>query len=187
MQAKPFFRNALIISAMLIVLLFIFGRPLVGLVGMGYTPEIRSFAETKLVPIDAKGFDALLKKSGNRPTLVFIYASWCPHCKAQFPALDALESRYPEKDLHITYISLDQNEYELSKFLTETTPKPAFIPYHVSPLEHQDFLDSLRARGLNPNGSIPYLIVFDRDQKPLKEMNGRAEIPALLKILRPLF
>jgi thiol-disulfide isomerase/thioredoxin len=152
--------------------------------GLFATKEAKAFSE-KLVELDAKTFPDILAK--DRPTLVFVYASWCPYCKEQFGVLESLSARFGNDVLHIAYISVDENPYELSQTLVDKYEKGVpFTPYHVSPMEKDGFYQGFESYGFKPNGGIPYLLLFDSEQKPKQQFYGLTSPLPLTEEIRKL-
>ena len=54
--------------------------------------------------------------------LLDLWASWCPPCKASFPAFDELQAELGEAGLVILAVSVDRKERAYTKFLERMTP-----------------------------------------------------------------
>jgi thiol-disulfide isomerase/thioredoxin len=109
--------------------------------------------------------------------LVDFWASWCPPCRAEMPALVKLYKQYKDKDFEIVGISLDKtNKDRVSgiKSLGITWPQISDLKYWDSELA--------AAYGVN---SIPHLILLDKDgtimARGLSAEEAGAKLAELLK------
>lgn len=147
------------------------------------SPEVKKFAETSLVSLDDAGLEKILSENTGKPTLLFVYASWCPYCKQQFTTLNALQTGYPQEQLTIVYSALDKDVYGLSQFLMERYPQQPFTPYHVPAPAREAFDTKLTSYGFTPDGGIPHLFLFDAKGKPLQEFKGLTPLRDLQEAL----
>lgn len=184
MERKNTLRNLVLVATGVIALFMAFGGTGMIAPGFGVSKEVRDFAARQLVPMDGEQFRRVLATAQGRPTLMFVYASWCPWCKKQFPMLDALRMRFDDSKLQVAYVSIDDDAYALSRFLMEEFPEKPFTPYHAAPDMKGDFYGTLADKGFSHSGSVPYLVLLDRDGKPAGEFRGLTEIPVLLDAIR---
>ena len=152
--------------------------------GFGASKEVKAYAAEQIVPMNGEVIGQVLAGAGDKPTLVFAYASWCPWCKKQFVMLKALKARYGEDELKMVYISLDHDVYALSKFMMEHYPHKPFIPYHVSDEDWDSFKTALSEHGFNNSGTIPYMALVDKNGSPAGEFRGLTQIPVLLDAVK---
>lgn len=179
MERNDKIRNlVLVIIGMFALFLAFGGTGMIRSAGFGVSPEVKTYAERTLVPMDSTHFRELVAANKGKPMLMFVYASWCPWCKKQFPMIKALQMRFGD-DVHFAYVSIDDDSYALSRFLMKEYPKPEFTPYHVSEASRSDFYGALAAHGFTHSGSIPYLILTTKDGGRAAEFRGLTEIPVL--------
>lgn len=60
-------------------------------------------------------------------TYVDFWASWCPPCKASFPAMERLYTELNEEGFQIVAVSLDSSESSMNRFLDRTEPSFATV------------------------------------------------------------
>jgi thiol-disulfide isomerase/thioredoxin len=180
MERNTRWRNIMLVIIGLFALVFALGGKTLLPSSVTASPEVKNYAQSTLVELDGTGTDALLSQHSGKPALLFVYASWCPYCKKQFAMLKALQSRYASDQLAISYIALDEDAYDLSRFLMDNYPQLPFTPYHVSPANRESFSTTLIGHGFTPDGAIPHLLLFAPSGKPVKEFKGLTPIPELL-------
>lgn len=184
MERNDKIRNlVLVIIGMFALFLAFGGMGMVRSAGFGVSPEVQSYAEHTLVPMDSTHFRELAAAAKGKPLLMFVYASWCPWCKKQFPMIKALQLRFGD-DLHVAYVSIDDDAYALSRFLLEKQPTQEFTPYHVAQEQQSDFYGALADYGFTHSGSIPYVILLDKNGERAAEFRGLTEIPVLLPAIK---
>ncbi len=101
--------------------------------------------------------------------MVFLYASWCPHCQRQKPEIAALAEHYGDK-LDIILISVDKDIDALVNFLTKHPSD--LTTYRIEPEEYIPFRKRLAALGSDFTGGIPHIILIGPDGKMLDEATG---------------
>ena len=139
------------------------------------TPETTRYAHETLVPMDGDTLASLIGQG--KPTVLFLYASWCPYCKQQFGILDSIK----RDDVTFIYASLDESVHALSAFLMQRFPQLPFTPYHVSGRYSFDSL--LKQRGFSPDGGVPHLMVFDKEGNRAAEFLGRTPAEDITRAL----
>lgn len=88
------------------------------------TPPPRPSQAGKTLPDvvfhDAEGKDVRLADFKGEVLLVNLWATWCPPCVAELPALDTLQAKLRDKGLHVVAISLDRKPVsDVAAFLEE--------------------------------------------------------------------
>lgn len=121
----------------------------------------------------------------NRPTLLFIYASWCPYCRQQFSVLSQLHAEYGH-NIHFTALSLDSDARQLNRFLVNIPTPFFFDPVILKPTERHSFIRLMQDRGSHFDGAIPHIIVFTEDSAITFERVGLTRADTLVKAFNTL-
>lgn len=124
--------------------------------------------------LDGDGFRQLIQNQ-DRPSLVFIYASWCPHCRTQKPVVEQIAKEYGSA-MRVHAISIDKDAAGLNQYLANN-PTPLSV-YRVPQESFLDFRVALAATGSKFVGAIPYSIILSPEGKMLAEIRGFADIHA---------
>lgn len=130
----------------------------------------------------ASDLDLAINDQSNTPTLVFFYASWCPYCHKMFPKI----AHYAKdsQGLRILPVSIDEDPAKLNVYLTKEYPQRSFTPYVFSnATEMLGARNILAKKGLQFNGSIPYLAVFHHG-KALAQVQGLIKDDELEKLVQ---
>lgn len=123
----------------------------------------RSFASTEAKEIqsnEVKQFFADQKTI----KVVFLFTSWCKHCKIGYMKLQEIAKLYDVSKLQILAISLDEEKPALVKFLKEYNKDlPNVSVYHTT--EPRKIISEMNEMNLKYQGSIPHVAVFKKDGK----------------------
>lgn len=103
-----------------------------------------------ILDLDAPGLAAYLADHKGTPTLVMLWATWCPSCKKQIPELEKLEETHGDK-VNIIALSVDETRQALERYLAK---KP--IALTVAWGDQQIASD-------NRVEAIPTLLIFDKN------------------------
>lgn len=107
---------------------------------------------------------------GNRVVLLNLWATWCAPCRAEMPALDALQREMGSDRFQVVAVNVDTGGDEKpKKFLTETGVHS--LPYYRE--NTLALFNDLKKRGLALG--LPVTLLIDRDGCLLAHMNGPAE------------
>jgi thiol-disulfide isomerase/thioredoxin len=127
-------------------------------------------------PLHLKGIDGKpisLAAYRGKIVLLDFWATWCPPCRADAPALEKLHQQYGAKDLAIVGISVSEERAIVEKFLREypraypvalTTENELSRPYQAGPL--------------------PLYILIDRDGKFTAAVEGDQGMAQLHRLLK---
>jgi thiol-disulfide isomerase/thioredoxin len=80
-------------------------------------------AQTKMLPDlsaqDDHGANVKLRGYAGHVLLVDFWASWCPPCKASFPALDALSRELTPRGVIVLAVNVDERRKDADAFLSD--------------------------------------------------------------------
>jgi thiol-disulfide isomerase/thioredoxin len=107
------FRCKNLTSVNLMAIIMMVALPLTCIAGLksgDKLPDLSGFHLEGKLPDDLKGKIILLD----------FWASWCPPCKASFPAMEELKTKYSGDGLTIIAVSVDEKRENMERFLSET-------------------------------------------------------------------
>ena len=111
-----------------------------------------------------------LADRGGKVLLVNLWATWCAPCRAEMPALDALEAEMGGEDFEVVAINVDTgDDAKPTKFLEETDVK-ALGYYRDATM---GIFNDLKKRGLALG--LPVTLLVDAEGCLLAFMNGPAD------------
>ena len=125
------------------------------------TPAVQPATEEAggIIDMDPEGLEAYLQANKGKPTMIMLWATWCPSCKQQIPELELLSETHGDK-LNIIAMSLDENRPALERYL-EKKPIDLTVAWG----------DQQIARNHNVE-AIPTLLIFDKSGKKIFGQSG---------------
>jgi cytochrome c biogenesis protein CcmG/thiol:disulfide interchange protein DsbE len=86
---------------------------------------------------DASGAPTALSGLKGQVALIDFWASWCPPCKASFPALDVLAREYAGRGVRVVAVNVDERRRDADMFLAAHphTLTVLFDPKGAAPLQ----------------------------------------------------
>lgn len=116
------------------------------------------------------GQPTTLGSMSGKVLLLNLWATWCAPCRAEMPALDALQAKMGSADFEVVAMNVDTGTDEKPKaFLTETGIKNLGY-YRENTLA---LFNDLKRRNLALG--LPVTLLVDRDGCVIANMNGPAE------------
>lgn len=116
------------------------------------------------------GKPATLADFSGRTLLVNLWATWCAPCRAEMPALDALQKEMGSQKFEVVAVNVDVGGHEKPKKFLEETAVKNLAYYRDNTLK---LFNELKTRGLALG--LPVTLLIDRDGCLLANMNGPAE------------
>lgn len=101
------------------------------------------------------------ESSRGKVSLIVYWASWCAPCREEVPSLVALRKDYPEEELEIIGVSLDEAPQSMRAFV-----KAHGINYTVA--RNNASLD----QAFGPIRYIPTIVILDQEGKVQKRYTG---------------
>jgi|SRR5271157_423122 len=126
-----------------------------------------------LAVIDMQGNPVTLSELKGKTVLLNFWATWCPHCRADRPALDELYARYGKRDLRIVGVCVDEKRAIVEPYLKKL---PRSFPIVLT--TENDMPPPYEVDGL------PTYIVIGRDGKVASAVAGEAGYAYLEYMLR---
>ena len=104
---------------------------------------------------DLQGSPQSVDRWKGQTLVINFWASWCPPCIREIPALDTLQSRYRKKNLTVLGIAYDTRE-NVQRFLT-TIPRISF-PI----LQGRNDVAQLMTQLGNKHSVLPFTVIVDK-------------------------
>jgi thiol-disulfide isomerase/thioredoxin/rhodanese-related sulfurtransferase len=121
------------------------------------TKSIRTVTPEQIRTVTAKQIRALVDGSKGKVVVVNFFASWCPPCVREFPAIIKVYDQYHDKGLDVFAVSLNAPEEtaEIKQFLQ--TYKPPFRIYRAA-AQDETFTSGVLK---DWSGEMPMTLVFN--------------------------
>ncbi len=143
------------------------------------SPEVAALAKS-IETLHIEAFARQLNTQQTTPTLLFIFASWCPYCQKHAPVIEQLAADYAGK-MTVRAISIDKDITQLAAYLRA---KPTALQIQrVESTDGEAFSRLLADTSSQFTGAIPQTILLGADGKLLTEVTGFVPYPALKSAL----
>jgi thiol-disulfide isomerase/thioredoxin len=121
---------------------------------------------------DMHGKRVTLSQLRGKIVLVNFWATWCPPCRSEMPALDAIYTHFESQGLIVLSITGEEG-YKVAQFLATSSYHPAVLLDEGSKVSKQFHIDF-----------IPKTFVFDRDGKLAAQSMNECSLNQLLAMVR---
>ncbi len=125
----------------------------------------------RVVPITARGVQALAERGEARATLVNVWATWCAPCREEFPALLRVARAQRHEGLRLVLVSADFEDqlpavrrFLLAHGVTDTT--------YLKTGNDMEFINTMDPHW---TGAIPATFVYDRRGRRTAFWEGKAD------------
>lgn len=134
-------------------------------------------------PFTALGWEQLETEiSGDAPTLMIIFTSWCPFCKKLFPEVISLANERGEK-LNVVAISVDEDPTAIRGYISSLPQLPPFTVYNNSTDNERSLVQAFLFKNkMNFTGAIPFIAIFQGGEAK-QQIGGFVEKSVLTEIL----
>lgn len=119
---------------------------------------------------DPQGKPMTIADHSGRTLLVNLWATWCAPCRAEMPALDALEREMGGENFEVVAVNVDTGDDTKPKKFLEETGVASLGFYRENTLA---LFNDLKKQGLALG--LPVTLLIDGDGCLLANMNGPAE------------
>lgn len=165
MRSQPVIRRALLSGLGIATFIWMAGTLLTS---MPDSDVVRLKSET-LATMD--GTQVALDEFQGKPTVVNLWASWCPPCRREMPAFEQAQNAYPE--MNFVFLNQGESSAQVQKFLVDNELK----------LEHI-LLDSKGlVGGQFSRGMLPTTLFFDAKGRLLDIRMGELSYASLMQRL----
>jgi thiol-disulfide isomerase/thioredoxin len=146
------------------------------------TKEPIPYTVPQLRPVTAKQVRALVADNKGKVVVVNFWATWCPPCVREFPALIKAYEQYHGKGVNMFAVSMNSPEEkaEIEDFLK--THKPTF-PVYLKDAQDEKFNEGVLKGWF---GEMPMTLVFDAKGKRVLAHSAEITYEKLSSTLDPL-
>lgn len=136
--------------------------------------------------IEPEAVSGFLKQS-EKPSMVFIYASWCTYCRSMMPIIHELWQRGDIDGSRLLLLSLDTSATDLSNYLLENRyAEMAGVPLMVRARQKDALKATLAGFGSGFTGGIPYTGIFAPGGMLRREVQGAVSKDSVIDQLQYL-
>lgn len=172
MKTQPTRTQRLIVAAAMALAVMQFGPWFMKqFTGERISAEAMEARLEQIKPLDGEALTQLLAPA-ETPSLLFVYASWCPYCRKQAPIMEQLARDFEGK-LNIVPISIDEDSQKLAVYLQRSGF--ALETFRVDEPDYLRFRKALATSGSQFTGGIPHSVLLGKDGKLIDEVSGHVE------------
>nr|WP_216859903.1 TlpA disulfide reductase family protein [Polynucleobacter sp. UK-Kesae-W10] len=141
--------------------------------GLASDPSIKAFFANSWQTPDGKPANS--ENWRNKVLVVNFWASWCPPCVEEMPALDKIAQEYADKNVLIVGIGIDSPS-NIREFLQKT---PISYPIVIGGLEGSNLAKQMG----NTQGALPYTVIINPQGKSIYTKLGKISEDELKKAI----
>ena len=136
-------------------------------------PSVRYLAPDFSLAELASGEEISLSQFAGQPVLVVFWATWCPHCLNEMPALNELQKNYGEKGLVLLAINVGESQASVSSYKIRNNLTFRILLDPQKAVEQKYKVTGIPAHFfIKPNGVISYIFAGGL---PYKFLESQAE------------
>ena len=159
--------------SLLALLAGVFSSQWISQTGLASDPSIKAFFANPWQTPDGKPSNS--ENWRGKVLVVNFWASWCPPCVEEMPALDKLAQEYASKNVLIVGIGIDSPS-NIREFLQKT---PVSYPIVIGGLEGSNLSKQMG----NTQGALPYTVVINAKGKSIYTKLGKISEEELKKAI----
>ena len=159
--------------SLLALLAGVFSSQWISQTGLASDPSIKAFFANHWQTPDGKPSNS--ENWRGKVLVVNFWASWCPPCVEEMPALDKMAQEYASKNVLIVGIGIDSPS-NIREFLQKT---PVSYPIVIGGLEGSNLSKQMG----NTQGALPYTVVINAKGKSIYTKLGKISEEELKKAI----
>jgi thiol-disulfide isomerase/thioredoxin len=159
--------------SLLALLAGVFSSQWISQTGLASDPSIKAFFANPWQTPDGKPSNS--ENWRGKVLVVNFWASWCPPCVEEMPALDKMAQEYASKNVLIVGIGIDSPS-NIREFLQKT---PVSYPIVIGGLEGSNLSKQMG----NTQGALPYTVVINAKGKSIYTKLGKINEEELKKAI----
>jgi thiol-disulfide isomerase/thioredoxin len=159
--------------SLLALLAGVFSSHWISQTGLASDPSIKAFFANSWQTPDGKPANS--ENWRNKVLVVNFWASWCPPCVEEMPALDKIAQEYAAKNVLIVGIGIDSPS-NIREFLQKT---PISYPIVIGGLEGSNLAKQMG----NTQGALPYTVIINPQGKSIYTKLGKISEDELKKAI----
>jgi thiol-disulfide isomerase/thioredoxin len=159
--------------SLLALLAGVFSSQWISQTGLASDPSIKAFFANPWQTPDGKSANS--ENWRQKVLVVNFWASWCPPCVEEMPALDKIAQEYASKNVLIVGIGIDSPS-NIRQFLEMT---PVSYPIVIGGLEGSNLSKQMG----NTQGALPYTVIINQKGKAIYTKLGKISEEELRKAI----
>ena len=159
--------------SVLALLAGVFSSQWISQTGLASDPSIKAFFANSWQTPDGKSVNS--ENWRQKVLIVNFWASWCPPCVEEMPALDKIAQEYASKNVLIVGIGIDSPS-NIRQFLEMT---PVSYPIVIGGLEGSNLSKQMG----NTQGALPYTVIINQKGKAIYTKLGKISEEELRKAI----
>ena len=159
--------------SLLALLAGVFSSQWISQTGLASDPSIKAFFANPWQTSDGKSANS--ENWRQKVLVVNFWASWCPPCVEEMPALDKIAQEYASKNVLIVGIGIDSPS-NIRQFLEMT---PVSYPIVIGGLEGSNLSKQMG----NTQGALPYTVIINQKGKAIYTKLGKISEEELRKAI----
>jgi thiol-disulfide isomerase/thioredoxin len=159
--------------SLLALLAGVFSSQWISQTGLASDPSIKAFFANPWQTPDGKPANS--ENWRGKVLVVNFWASWCPPCVEEMPALDRIAQEYASKNILIVGIGIDSPS-NIREFLQKT---PVSYPIVLGGIEGSNLSKQMG----NTQGALPYTVVINPKGKSIYTKLGKISEEELKKAI----
>jgi thiol-disulfide isomerase/thioredoxin len=159
--------------SLLALLAGVFSSQWISQTGLANDPSIKAFFGNPWQTPDGKSANS--ENWRGKVLVVNFWASWCPPCVEEMPALDKIAQEYATKNVLIVGIGIDSPS-NIREFLEKT---PVSYPIVIGGLEGSNLSKQMG----NTQGALPFTVIINSKGKSIYSKLGKIREEELRKVI----